>query len=386
MKIGILTHYYQSPNYGGNLQAYALVEFLKSAGYDAEQICYNIFFTRRHKKTSFADMMTFLVTFPVRLFHWIIKKTLLANRFTFVREMQSKRFLYIKNFNQGSIAHSNKIYDYNDIDSANEIYDTFITGSDQVWHPHNFCPAYLLTFVKKGKKKISYAASIAKSALTVEEINQLSSSILDYTSISVREQDSATLLESKINRSIFCALDPVFLLSKEKWNSILQPIPIEEPYMLTYFLGNNKEARKMARRYAHYKNIKLVSMPYLKGKYRGCDWMYGDEQIFEAGPEHFISLIKNASYVFTDSFHATAFSLMFEKKFFVFPRDTKKSQVNRINYLLELSNCLDQFSLHHFNLNEIKIDNVFNKMKIDFKRINEEIDMSKQFLLDALIK
>ena len=194
MKIGILTHYYKSPNYGGNLQAYALARFLRDSGFDAEQVCYDVFFKRERRESFLKHSLMKFCKLPTYVIRVLVRKVLLRERFIFVKNAVNRRLLAIGNFNQNFVSHSDRTYDYGNISEANNHYDAFITGSDQVWHPNNFCPAYLLTFADSKKKKISYAASIAKSDLSNEEINRLTTSIAVYTAVSVREEDSAELL------------------------------------------------------------------------------------------------------------------------------------------------------------------------------------------------
>lgn len=385
MKIGILTHYYKSPNYGGNLQAYALAEYLNSIGLDAEQVCYDMFFkreTKYSKTTFFFKRLSYIPSYIVNI---LKRKVILRKKYDFVSRNQERRKKYILEFNLNTIRHSTEFYSYSEIAQANDIYDAFITGSDQVWHPHNFCPAYLLSFVTANKKKLSYAASIAKSDLSKDEIDCIVSSILDYDAVSVREEDSAELLRKHSPKEISCVVDPVFLLSKEQWASVSRPFPINKPYVLTYFLGENMESRKLARKFSSDRGLRLVSIPYLNGFYRKCDWNYGDEQLFDVGPDHLLSLIENASCIFTDSFHATAFSIIFDKKFFVFPRNhgNTRDMSNRIESLLKLCHCPDLFCDTDEKMNISYLDSL-NDVEIKKSDLESKITFSKKFLTDTL--
>ena len=386
MKIGILTHYYKSPNYGGNLQAYALVHFLRDSRFDAEQVCYDIFFKRERKGAFLKHVLKKFINVPACVFHFFVKRILLRKRQNFVKSVLNQRIRAIGNFNQNVINHSDRTYGYGNIGEANIHYDAFITGSDQVWHPNNFCPAYLLTFADPEKKKISYAASIAKTDLNNEEISRLTSSIADYAAVSVREVDSAALLRRYSKKEIFCVVDPVFLLSEKQWENLAKPYPINNPYLLTYFLGGNESSRILAQQFAKEHNLKLVTLPYLNGSYRKCDWNFGDEQLFDVGPEHFISLIKNADCVFTDSFHATAFSILFRTKFYVFPRNSKnaKDMSNRIVSVLNLCCCENSFCNTHEKMNIKYLNSVWKNNTIVKENLAQKILFSKNFLIEAL--
>lgn len=386
MKIGILTHYYKSPNYGGNLQAYALAEYLNSAGFSAEQICYDIFFKRESddsKITRFFKRMSFV---PSYIWGMVKKEILLKRKMLFVSRKLEGRSKSIMDFNLNIVRHGSEVYSYTEIARANNVYDAFVTGSDQVWHPNNFCPAYLLTFANAGKKKLSYAASIAKSSLSDEEIRILTTSISDYDAVSVREEDSAELLRKNSPKDISCVVDPVFLLAAEQWNSVAKPCPIEKPYVLTYFLGENTKSRALALQFAKEQGLELISIPYLNGMYRKCDWNYGNRQLFDVGPDHFIALIRNASCIFTDSFHAAAFSIIFDKKFFVFARDSKSSidMSNRIVSLLDLCRCPDLYCDDEEKLSIRYLNSLFDSVITDKTGLDAKIAYSKNFLLNAL--
>jgi hypothetical protein len=386
MKIGILTHYFKSQNYGGNLQAFALVYFLSVEGFDAEQICYDVFFKRKNNASYLKHFLLKICFVPKFFLNLLIKKIMMRKRFVQISKNIKKRCLCIQKFNSEVVKHSFESYGFDDICKANEKYDAFITGSDQVWHPNNFCPAYLLSFVNMGKKKISYAASIAKNYLTKKEVDCLVKSISNYTAVSVREEDSAAMLRRYCAQNISCVVDPVFLLSSQQWNSIAAPYTIDRPYVLTYFLGANTKSRILAKQFAESNGLKLVSIPYLNGSYRKCDWNFGDEQLFDVGPDHFLSLVRNAAYVFTDSFHATAFAILFDTKFFVFPRNckTNKDMSNRIISILNLCRCRDFFC---DTVDKANIDYLESRKKsyiIDKDQLADRVLFSKRFLLDAL--
>ena len=99
----------------------------------------------------------------------------------------------------------------------------------------------------------------------------------------------------------------------------------------------------MAKEFAEKNNLKIVTLPHLLGRYRECDSDFGDYKLYDVTPQRLISIIKNAKYVFTDSFHATVFSLIFEKEHFVFQRDGKNSMSSRLYTLTALFNTQEHF-------------------------------------------
>jgi exopolysaccharide biosynthesis predicted pyruvyltransferase EpsI len=100
--------------------------------------------------------------------------------------------------------------------------------------------------------------------------------------------------------------------------------------------------RNLAKQYANKYNFKIATIPYLNG-YTKNDEDFGDYKIFDAGVEDFLSLIKNAEYVFTDSFHAAVFSGVFEKQYIVFQRNGAEYMASRIYTLCELYETQERF-------------------------------------------
>ncbi len=333
MKIGIVTHYYKSTNYGGNLQAYALCAYLNRLGHDAVQISYDKTPIKRAKV------------------NWLriakkAKRTVkrLAGSLLHPQEMHgiAKRNDSILSFNE-IIPHT-PCYNVQTVGAIADEYDLLITGSDQVWHPLAVCDAYLLTFGGEETTKISYAASVATDTLSPETKQRYKRALASFAAVSVREESAVELLRDIAPCDVEVSLDPTLLLSKEDWEAVLEPTGIPEKYVFCYFLGDDRQQRQLAQQYAQQHGLKVVSLPYLLGAYRACDKRFGDYRPYDVSPGRFLSLIKHAEYVFTDSFHATVFSLLFEKQFSVFIRSGAESMSTRLYSLLELFDLHERFS------------------------------------------
>lgn len=323
-KIGIITHYYQSKNYGGNLQAYALSQYLREKDYDAEQICYiwgghpaNPLQKRIHRA---------IKQYPISM---ICKKTVLkVINFLFSQKFR-KRMEIVQAFNQKNIPHGEMVYTKFNIQDSNQ-YAAYITGSDQVWNPDWYEPAFFLDFVPSGKPKIAYAASIGHKTLTAEQTDLFQQFLPGFSAISVREKDAVDLLAPLAKVPVEWCLDPVLLLTRQQWDGICSDRLVQVPYLFCYFLGTNKRARKLAAAYGKREKLKVVFIPYIHGGFRKCDFGFGDTRLYEVSPKDFISLIKHAEYVFTDSFHATVFSEIYRTPYAVFRRDGTDSMSSRI--------------------------------------------------------
>lgn len=325
MKIGILTHYYRSENYGGNLQAYALCKVLKHIGYQAQQISLNRSKTK-NLKCRVAEKISYL-----RNYHGP----------AFSRKMKHRKSAF-REFNDQMIPHS-KVYTEKNIYTCVNQYDAFITGSDQVWHPLACCDAYLLKFVPSEKIKISYAASVATDILSPECRGRYRNAFLDYRAISVREQETVELLQDISPVPVEWTLDPTLLLTKAQWEEIATPYIPTEKYIFCYFLGDDAQQRKIATDFAQKRGLKIVTLPHLLGKHRKCDVDFGDEKLYDVSPKMLLALIREAECVFTDSFHATVFSLIYEKQHFVFQRAGAKSMGVRLQTLTNLFGTQDYF-------------------------------------------
>ena len=277
MRLGIITHYYNSKNYGGMLQAYALVKVLRDLGYDAEQICYLV--ESNSTKKSLKSCVKSLI-------NMVIKKKL---------DRRKKAF---KQF-EISIPHSKKVYSERDIEQSVVLYDAFITGSDQVWNFKWYISSYFLTFVPSRKKKIAYAASMGTNSLSEEESIRLKEHIKDYTAISLRESDSADFVQTLTSLPVQTTLDPTLLLDLDDWKSISDHKIIKERYLFCYFLGRDKRIRILAKKFAKQHNLEIVTLPNLQQHLEINDLGFGQHRLYDVNPGGFVSLIRNADYVFT---------------------------------------------------------------------------------------
>ena len=137
-------------------------------------------------------------------------------------------------------------------------------------------------------------------------------------------------------------LDPTLLLDREDWDRVCASRVVNDDYLFCYFLGDNKRERRLALKFARQENLKVVSVP-LTGAKIYSDLKYGDIVLLAASPEEFISLIKHARYIFTDSFHAVVFSKIYERQYFVFNRDKKESMNSRIYDITKLFHTQERF-------------------------------------------
>lgn len=333
-KVAILTHYHNSTNYGGVLQAYALCKAVSAMGYRCEQI--DLEFDGKFKTLSDTSATKIHIPHILKaVYHRLLN---LKNRKLLSMKNQIK-LIYQKSFfdfNNNAIPHSLRCYSEENIKDAAALYDVFITGSDQVWNPIWYFEPFFLTFVPEGKKKFSYAASVSQNELSDTVKSLYSQHLKSFDAVSVREKSAVKLLSELTEKKVEHVLDPTLLLDKSDWESIASKKMPDMPYVFCYFLTNDAAMRQTAKDYAKKKGLILVNIKHATGNYHTNDIEYGDVSYDAPTPNEFLSLIRFADVVFTDSFHASVFSIIFEKQFFSFPRSHHNGMGSRIESLTEL--------------------------------------------------
>ena len=160
--------------------------------------------------------------------------------------------------------------------------------------------------------------------------------------LSVREQKGADLLCELTGQQAKVVVDPTLLLTREQWEKIAKPIDtgVDGPYLFCYFLSNNKMYMEHAKRIAAQWGLKICMLPMI-----AADFSLPETIKIPVGPSEWISLVKNAAFVLTDSFHCTVFSLIFGRNFYTlqrFAENNVKGQNSRIHQLLERSLMTDR--------------------------------------------
>jgi hypothetical protein len=221
-------------------------------------------------------------------------------------------------------------------------YDLSITGSDQVWHNWRHVekelPYYYLEFMP-AEKRVSYAASFGFEELPEEDRAEHRKGLQGMHAISCRESSGCTLIKKETGRDAVRVLDPTLLLSANDWREVETSIPgdlhVEKgKYAFLYFLGQVPE-----------KYQSFIDKVLMKRNIKVLDFLdFKNEAIAKCGAGEFLSLIDNAAYILTDSFHCTVFSTLFQKEFTVFRRRGKgyEKMFGRIEDLLQSTGHTDR--------------------------------------------
>lgn len=355
-------------NYGASLQAYGLMKWLINEGHDAAIIDY--------KPDYMCDDYNFwILPQYVREKKNVSKSFIL--RFIYCVYLAPKRFATwrrikpFKSFREKYLICTRTYKSIKDLNQDPPKADIYIAGSDQIWNVNLTCgndPAFYLNFGNKTTRKISYAASFALSQIPNEKHKQLKDYLSKLDCIAVREKTGISILNS-LGFSGTVVLDPVFLLSRQDWDIVAETSIKQEDYILVYDLYRSEtEIKELALSLARKYNYKIVT---INGK---LPVIFGDYVVQDAGPCEFVSYIKNAKYVITDSFHATAFSVIYNIPFSVFNHKENKSRI------VDLLNCVSLIDRFNNISNTVKNIN----WELCETLLQEQVNKSRQFLKDNI--
>lgn len=367
MKVAIQTIVDYS-NYGNRLQNYALQQILKSYNFEVITL-------KNQFENPFLSKDTKNLIYKIFFMSGRIKRiNTKFNKLKYNKEfiIKKKNFLdFTKKYINESIS---SIDENTDLLNLNDHYDLFFIGSDQVWN-YEFPRFSQFDFLEGiSKPKISYAASFGVSSIPDEFSSFYSKGLKNIDFISVRENAGKKIIQNLVpDKSVEVTLDPTLLLDKSNWESLISTHKkYTEPFILTYFLdkpnrNNQIYIDKIAKKY----NLKIKQLSTLE-----------DLENYVHGPDEFVNLFSQATMVFTDSFHACVFSIIFEKYFEIFERNTTlKSMNSRIDTLF--TNLEVENRWHNENQIDIKSD-------IEYKNINRNLEylrnQSHKFLDDAISK
>lgn len=294
-------------------------------------------------------------------------------KFTFEVIRQSK-------FKEFADRHIRTRFDVRALEDIADEYDYFVVGSDQVWNPEfteQFFPGRFLTFAPK-EKRIAYAASIAVPQIPEQFQSAWRKGILGMSHISLREQSAVAIVKELTGLEPPALVDPVFLLTAEEWSEVaIKPPWLDKKYaggyILTYFLGRGLTIDM--KKFSSALGLPVINLFDPRGSF----------DHYNVGPGEFLSLAAHASLICTNSFHGTAFSILFERPFVMcdFLNAGFKQPVLSRNYSL-----LEMFGLTERRGEPDKNFMIDRPLEIDYSARNEilarERSKAKNFLDEAL--
>lgn len=360
--IGILT-YHTGFNYGASLQAFALMTSIKKMGYSCEIINFE---TER-----FVASREMFSRNPRRLKEFIK----IGTRIPYYAPLKKRQRLF-EEFTQNALSVSALYRTEQEVIAHATDYDCIVCGSDQIWNlSQEDAPAanliFYLNFTKQ-QRRISYAASFGK---WVKEASQMEEQFLPwlklFDAISVRESSGVEFVQS---RGLDCALtlDPTVLLDREDYDVICAERQISEPYVLLFSWACGSEVVKTARRVAKEKKLPLLSLtppPRTIGS--------GIKRKLDVGPSEFLSMIRYADFVVTDSFHGTAFSTIYERPYISVVSNGKADP--------RMESLLNQLELQNHLSDALSFDTA-SILQTDFTKVREKKRILRESSLDFLEK
>lgn len=378
--IGVCISYFNE-NYGGMLQALATTKILEDRNLQYELIQYN-------KKWSIGFTIK---TFP-RLFNRVLlndkyellKKKIGAIRNPAYNQNNTIRKKAFQRFITQSFGNKSVVYNgYNELCSGAQKYSGVMTGSDQLWTPAGLPSKYYnLLFVPDHITKISYASSFGVSQIPWYQIKQTSHYLNRFQSISMRENRGVEIVKELTGKDVPIVIDPVMMFDQNKWEELVPFKPVfDEPYIFAYFLGSNNLHRQAVNDLSKKTGLKIVMLRHLD-QYVKSDESFGHLAPYDIAPDQFLNLLRGASYICTDSYHGSCFSIIHEKKFLVFNRyqnSCKHSKNSRIDTLcknLNLENRRYTSDCYKEINTPIDYDSVSKKLTFLRAEANKYLDMA----------
>lgn len=349
-KVGILT-INDDTNFGNRLQNYAVQEYLKKNNCIVETIT--------NQKGNIGSN--------------VIKKKIKAVIKKFIPQSKFKRNNCFNKFNK-NINFSKIHIDLNNIPSdLDSKYDSFFTGSDQVWNPTfgRMSDIDFLTFTAKEKRN-SFSASFGISEIPDDMKEYYSKNLKDMNNISVREDRGKEIVEELTGRTdVEVLVDPTMLLNAEEWDRVsIKPKQLKtDKYILNYFLGELSQERKdEINRIAKENNCEVINI------------LDKNSEFYATGPSEFLYLEKNAFCICTDSFHSSVFAILYNRPFIIFDREDSNAKMNS-----RLETLINKFNLKNRKFEgKITNDNLNHNYEDAYKILEKEKEKTNKFIKKCL--
>ncbi len=308
MKVGIIT-FHRVNNYGAVLQAYALQKTIRRLGFDCEIIDYrrknvrDIFLWQRNKAGSLLKGRPDRQPYTNAEFIRMVCDTIFFNN----RKVAAKFNAFRKHLPMSRPVNSDSVR------QLNREYDLFLSGSDQVWNCGRVYldKNYFLDFVEDDNRKGSYAASFGIKSVPDKYRAEYKVLLSAYRYLSVRESAGADIIRELTGREANVVLDPTLLLDKGEWSRLIGDGRRIKPAVVVYMLEYSEALLDFARGLSQRTGCPVHLLKKTFGHRLNEDYRT------DVGPLEWLKELKEAEYVVTNSFHGVAFSINFNKQFYV---------------------------------------------------------------------
>lgn len=386
-KTALVTCYFQH-NYGSQLQAFATQKFFDSIGVPNETIRIDGLKPEINKR-KYKYFLSRIFDINTVKDKWATVKKILAvkKNKAYAAKLQ-ERYNMFDSFAKSEFHLSMLYSSFAELTKSTKNYNLFVVGSDQLWLPSNIsADYYTLNFVSADVPKMALATSFGVSELPNKQAKMAQIFLPKIKYCSVREKSGQKLVKDLTGRDIPVVCDPTILFTSKEWSESIEEKPFTEgKYLFCYFLGNNPIQREFVKRVKDITGYKIVQLQHCD-EFIASDENFPDEAPYNVGPKEFIRLIRDAEYVFTDSFHCSVFSMLYSKRFFTFRRyasDGTVSTNGRIYSLLSLVDLEDRLLRGDEDAKPLL------EQAIDYTKVHEKLDNLRQFtrnfVFDALEK
>lgn len=372
-KIGILTRR-AGFNHGSSLQAYAMAKFISDLGFECKILNYD----------EYSGNPRWKIRPCIENIQWIFFRPLIyllapsKYYYLHIRQQQYTKFAEFEDtfYNLTSPILTNT----EALRKASISFDALVCGSDQIWSPLSYDPVFLFDFLNDNKiNTIAYAPSIG-----VSDIHMISGQqrklMCKIKNLSCRELQGSEMVKEITQRDCPTVLDPTLMVNSKHWAKMASSIPNVEKssYIVCYFLGKNVH-QTYVDELKHLTGCKVLNIMM----FNRLNNLHCDRTVTDVGPLEFLNLIKNASYVCTDSFHGTIFSFHFQKKLSLFERFNSGEKDNQNSRIYTL--------LHNLQYEKVLIkegDLPCRDCEIDYTKceaaLKQWVDLSESYISNAL--
>lgn len=319
---------HDTDNCGSSLQAYALQHFLIKNNVENEIIDYIPEYTKNNGN---------IIKFVLR-------------RIIYYKSSKEK-YIKFQAFKHKYLKVTSRRYTlFSELKDAHLKADCFIAGSDQLWNNMYQCgndPAFYLEFAES--PKIAYAVSMGRNIVPDDNRNQVIKYAQKFQWISFREQISVKQFKDYMNCPVDYVCDPVLLNPVTDYDLIKSKPIFHEPYILVY-IAQAINRNLIDDLILNAKNMYLGKVVMI-GTYRNkCNC---DIHIKNTSPEEFLSLISNAQFVISNSFHATVFSMLYKRQFMtIIPPQNGE----RIKMILDIAGIPENAVYNEAKIHQISSD------------------------------
>nr|WP_288812019.1 polysaccharide pyruvyl transferase family protein [uncultured Sphingobacterium sp.] len=362
MRVGILTLPLHN-NYGGILQAYALMFSLNKLGHETWLINFQ-------HNSQIPKWKLPLVFSKRAILKYVLKKDVVIFQERQHKELNQNIKRFIETYVQPQthiLTQPDELAELTDFN-----FGAYVVGSDQVWrekYNRKFIKKYFFDFVDGSKsKKISYAASFGVDIWEYDEAitKELSLLAKQFNAVSVREDSAVDLCHEHLQVEANFHVDPTMLLEPSDYLNLINKHESSTPdgELLTYILDSSPEKSSLVTKVSELMDFKIFSIGF--GERSAT-------QTVEAHPSvtYWLKGFSDAKFVITDSFHGCVFSILFNKPFLVVGNDARG--MARFNSLLRLFNLEERLVL---NVSEVT-EEVINS-KINWEWVNSTLNKKRE--------